>query len=397
MCLKHGEVLYKMRMFIMCPAEYATGGTELLHQFSRALSDRGVENYMVYFNRRETECPTPPSFYKYDVKYVTEYIDSEESVLVLPETLIHFCDLCKKGKLIIWWLSVDNYIRTYHKYFSTNNYDCFRLKNRENVMHLVQSEYAKHFLYDILNVKICYWLTDYINDAIINVSNANIGIEKENIVLYNPKKGYETLEPIISASNDKIRWIPLTGMQPNEVAELMCHAKLYVDFGNHPGKDRIPREAAICGCCILTNRKGSAAYQEDVKIPDKYKVSDTSNISDVLTLIYDMLSNYESINCEFQAYRERILVEKNMFENEVDELIGRIGIEDDSIVSEQSSDFTTLIVKAANGIKNVAEKAKKDEQNGNYSKVINDLLIIDHTVQVLRETIYATFQEITKE
>lgn len=29
----------------------------------------------------------------------------------------------------------------------------------------------------------------------------------------------------------------------------MRKAKVYIDFGFHPGKDRIPREAVMCGAC----------------------------------------------------------------------------------------------------------------------------------------------------
>lgn len=90
-----------MRFFVACPANYATGGTELLHQFCALLTKKGIENYMVYLDVQQM-CPTPDRFMKYEVKYVSEYIDSEESVLVLPETRVHLSKWCKKGIIIIW-------------------------------------------------------------------------------------------------------------------------------------------------------------------------------------------------------------------------------------------------------------------------------------------------------
>ena len=32
------------------------------------------------------------------------------------------------------------------------------------------------------------------------------------------------------------------------------HPKLYIDFGGFPGKDRLPREAVMHDCCIITGK-----------------------------------------------------------------------------------------------------------------------------------------------
>ena len=45
----------------------------------------------------------------------------------------------------------------------------------------------------------------------------------------------------------------------------------YIDFGPHPGMDRLPREAALAGCIVITNREGAAAHDEDVPLPPEYK------------------------------------------------------------------------------------------------------------------------------
>ena len=82
---------------------------------------------------------------------------------------------------------------------------------------------------------------------------------QEWILLYNPKKGLDKVLPIIEQT-PWLKWIPLINLTEEDMIAYMHLAKVYVDFGNHPGKDRIPREAAICGCCVITNREGSAAY-----------------------------------------------------------------------------------------------------------------------------------------
>ena len=72
-------------------------------------------------------------------------------------------------------------------------------------------------------------------------------------------------------------------MTRNEIIRLLQRVKIYIDFGNHSGKDRIPRETAILKCCVMTGLRGSAKYKEDVNIPFDYKFEDKNeNISKVI-------------------------------------------------------------------------------------------------------------------
>ena len=229
-----------MRVFMVAPANLATGGTELLHQYSYCLTKLGVENYMVYPNRDEIKCPTPERFLKYGVKYVTRYIDAEDSVLVLAETQIHLVKECVRGVAMIWWLSVDNYLKAYQHNLAVGELDIFELKQRKNVVHFVQSYYAKDFVENKLDLEESYFLKDYINDQIIQIADELSGVlQRRNIVLYNPRKGLEEIEPIIEATKEEISWVPLIGLSPDEMAEVMCAAKVYVDFGEHPGKETV--------------------------------------------------------------------------------------------------------------------------------------------------------------
>ena len=92
-------------------------------------------------------------------------------------------------------------------------------------------------------------------------------------------------------------------------------AKVYVDFGNHPGKDRIPREAAISGCCVITGMHGAAKFHEDVPIPNKYKVDDLEDldVSHVRDLILDIFEHYDERIDDFEEYRTMIRGEKEKF------------------------------------------------------------------------------------
>ena len=105
-------------------------------------------------------------------------------------------------------------------------------------------------------------------------------------MLYNPKKGIEFTRQLIEAAPD-LNWVPLENMSNEEVRGKLKTSKVYIDFGDHPGKDRFPREAAISGCCVITGKRGSAAY-DDVPIPE-----------------------------DFDGYRSTIKAEKNKFIEDV--------------------------------------------------------------------------------
>ena len=110
-------------------------------------------------------------------------------------------------------------------------------------------------------------------------------------------------------------------MTTEEVHRLLKESKVYVDFGNHPGKDRFPREAAISMCCIITGKRGSAKYYQDIPISDAYKFEDKDeNVAAIAGQIRKCLNEYKKMACDFQVYRDFIYSEPMLFENDVKEL-----------------------------------------------------------------------------
>ena len=115
------------------------------------------------------------------------------------------------------------------------------------------------------------------------------------------------------------QWIPLINLSSKDMIDLMSRAKVYIDFGNHPGKDRIPREAAIHGCCIITGKRGSARFQKDVSIPEEFKFDDScKNIPRILRKIEEVFLDYENVNKKFGSYREKIRMEEKVFDEDLD-------------------------------------------------------------------------------
>ncbi len=192
------------------------------------------------------------------------------------------------------------------------------MMNNSNVLHLVQSQYALEFLNDTLKIRDnVFYLSDYLNSVFFNTELNGEDNMRENVVVFNPKKGANTTASLIFSSDYKIKWQALRGLTPDKMRETLRSAKVYIDFGEHPGKDRIPREAAMCGCCVITNKNGSAANNIDVPIPDTYKFDNNSNFSLVLQCINDIFENYSDKKKDFIPYIDKISNEFIEFEKDI--------------------------------------------------------------------------------
>lgn len=319
-------------MVYICGVEgQKSGGPELLHQLAFVLNSLGIGAKMVYFkNQFPLEVTSAEAIDEYknycDVSESDiSVIDCEGNMVVVPEIAFEFLDEIKYATKIAWWLSVDNYIEMLKdKYLFTEEQlkdpyvlDCQDFRNRDDIFHLVQSYYAMDFLKSKLQIPAQYvdYLSDYINDVYFQYDLDEIPTERKDMVIFNPKKGGWRLKKLIDATRDEILWIPLENLTKEKMRLHMMLAKVYVDFGNHPGKDRIPREAAISGCCVITGKQGAAAFYEDVPIPDRYKVDDTEDVDveAVRALILDIFENYDERIKDFEEYRTMIRGEKEKF------------------------------------------------------------------------------------
>ena len=292
------------KIYIACPANVATGGPELLHQLCHKLRKKGYISYMYYYGRKSAN-PVHERYEKYKTQFVDYIEDNKNNIIIVPEVNINLLKKFKNIKKSIWWLSVDNY-------FISKNSKRNKIKT---IFGLLNFDYRE---------KNIYYLSDYLNSIFIEESKNNTKFEKKNNVLYNPKKGYEFTKKIIDRSKD-LNWVPLENLKPEEMSNLMMESKVYIDFGNHPGKDRIPREAAISGCCIITGKRGSAKYKDDVYIEDEFKFNDSEeNIDSIISKINYLIENYENETKKFDLYRDRISKEEIVFEKDIDKIFTKI-------------------------------------------------------------------------
>ena len=176
-----------------------------------------------------------------------------------------------------------------------------------------QSEYAQNFLQNN-GFREMFPLKDYIN---IEHCKEFTTKDREDIILYNPKKGLAFTRNLIKLMPE-VKWVPIINMRREQVIEAMRKAKVYIDFGYHPGKDRLPRECAMNGLCIITGKKGSARFYEDVWIDNKYKFDNKENeIDNIVSCLKETIENYEEAINDFRLYRYMISLEKSEFEYQI--------------------------------------------------------------------------------
>jgi len=311
-------------VYVACPGNTATGGPELLHQLCKELIAQGFRSVMYYYQWKDESNPVHAEYAKYQCPWETRIAPTKEDLVIVPETDTWVAKKMTKSRVAIWWLSVDNYFVTLKKPLIDRLSDIkngktpirgMRAIRNKGYLHLAQSRYAVDFL-SREGIESLY-LSDYLNQDIVSAADGVTTTIKEDLVAYNPKKGIEFTKRIIGMGQDT-RFAPIEKMKRAEVIELLKRCKVYIDFGEHPGKDRIPREAAMLGCCVITGKKGSAANGVDVGIPDRFKFSgDTSEAPAILALIRSCFSEYSKLRLEFDAYRAKIRSEAESFKDDV--------------------------------------------------------------------------------
>ena len=317
---------------VLCPGDTVTGGPELIHQFIDALRNKKVNAKILYFPlSKKFEVPSQYSKYNIEISSLSE-CRSDNVELIVPEIATQYLDIIGCKNKTIWWLSVDNFFESFPKTIFgkvKNQIKKYILKkptplfitDMSGIKHLSQSFYGKHFLNE-KGINDVMLLSDYLNQYHLD-KDVNIN-EKKDIVVYNPKKGVFFTNRIIGLF-PHIKFVPIQNMTSKEVSTLLDESKVYIDFGEHPGKDRIPREAAMAKCVVITGTKGSANNHYDVPIPDSYKFNEkTSDINSIGELFSDVFIDFENHMSNFDNYREIISNERKVFLQQVDLLIKKL-------------------------------------------------------------------------
>lgn len=323
------------KIYIFAPKGVHSGGPTLLHQLASAIvknvttsmDKNSIEPEIVYYSI-DFKNTTENAYCEYHIKKAIGLQDTPQNIAIIPEASTQFLYKFKNIQKVIWWMSVDNYVRdvavAYAEIYNKRMFKSlpilakFNFTDKENFFHFVQSRYALDFLRlnNVSDEKISY-LSDYLEPVFLQKAK-NVDItKKEKIVAYNPKKGMEFTEKIINFESN-MNFIPIQNMTPEEVEELLSRAMVYIDFGSHPGKDRIPREAAALGCAVITGKRGAAENDEDIPIDAEFKFNDDENeIPNIVNKINEIFDNFPENHTKFQHYREIIFNEPQKFYQDV--------------------------------------------------------------------------------
>lgn len=314
-------------IYILAPAQFATGGPELLHQLGKRLRAAGLDARM-YYHPADHPNPVHSNYVEYQLPYETELIDAVENWLIVPEIFTHELFRFQKIRKAVWWLSVDNYfwhLRGWRflnyaqfRWLGRQNYWGFDARLRKVDLHLVQSTYAAAVL-SKHGIENAAFLSDYLHQSFLEIQT-DLALKKP-WVAYNPKKGKHFTQTLLKNMPD-VTFVRLENMSRTEMVEALQRCKLYIDFGQHPGKDRIPREAAVLGCCVLVNRKGAAGNEVDMPFDVAYKLPE--NVQLVAGKVREILTNFEAHQKHFHGYIADIKQQEERFDAEVAALIKRI-------------------------------------------------------------------------
>lgn len=287
-----------MEIIALCPGNVATGGTEGIHKLINELRLCGADAKILYLNGSQ-----PKEFSRYGCRTIETFPDGYTGVLIVPEYLANTITdpEYRRCTVAVLWQGVDVY--KWHNPKSTWGH----FLDRKDAIHITMSEYGMDYLrgLGLKPIKI----PDCLNDDFLR--DFPDVYERGNAVLYNPTElkltGFQR-EVMLRCAD--IVFKPLSGYSRGELIDLMRHSKLYIDFGVFSGRERLPRESVMCGCCILTSTQGTAGYYRDNSIPDKYKLDD---VDSAVEMIHYVLEDYKACRPDFNLYRELLKRDRDIY------------------------------------------------------------------------------------
>lgn len=324
-------------IYCICPAGSQTGGPEALHQLCNEINLSNVDNvnasmlYVKYQRRNKSKTvvhiPNAPEPRRYKSLYHSQVAtdtnplveaSSPDKLLIWPEIMVdqmmeYLRTTPNPCQCAIYWLSVDKYNGSFQEW------------HRHDIFHLAQSEYARRFVVENGATNV-FPLKEYIPRMPKKLLKGDRPID----VIYNPKKGIEYTNAIRERSGSLINFHAIAPpktrktnrkkkqnkLSPEQVQDMLKKSKVYIDFGGHPGMDRIPREAALAGCIVVTNGEGSAQYREDVPIPSQYKIKDF-DVDAIHTLLLNLTKDYDTHTKQFRRYRVWIRTQRKRMKQQV--------------------------------------------------------------------------------
>lgn len=329
------------RVFIHYPAGVRSGGPEALYQLCDALISSGVEAMLVPLEGKSGTDDTS-DYGRYESAYSSTVPDAEDVIVVLPEIAISHARLFSRARVVIWWLSVD-FAEPYLHRLAVARGERSRSGRVAHLVHVAapwrpelragavrallptlshcaQSTYAVSYLYAHEGV-VANDLSDYIQSAGDHADDTTTSRPRvPGSVAYNPAKGRDYLQALRDLAPE-LTWRPVQGLSREQVVEMLGEVEVYIDLGHHPGRDRIPREAALSGCVVVVARRGSAAFPQDMPIQDSLRIRISPSVGETAEqarkVLDTVLADPEPWRRGQDEYRRQIRGQEAVFRREV--------------------------------------------------------------------------------
>ena len=289
------------KLVVIAPGNFApSGGPEALHQLVDMANLIEPNSASICYHPFEQNWETPEPYRIYDCPKIKKNEIPQSALVLLPEI---WPEMSREfsNKTALWWLSVDFF-------GSYGQHDISGIS-----IHLAQSAYAYAHIRSI-GVDNPMFLTDWLNIDPVQSEN------KCYDIAVNPAKGADLIDSFINLNKD-LNVIKLSGMPKTDVINNLCNTKVYIDFGHHPGMDRIPREASMCNAVVFVKRAGAAVYEQDVPLDEGFKFDSVEQVSDKAR---QALSEYDYFVSGQSKYRAWCFNSRNKFKQEVLNLLSII-------------------------------------------------------------------------
>ena len=98
-------------IYLVAPANIATGGPEGLHQVAQFLRKKFGDRVFMHYLPSHKEDPVHSNYKKFNIPFKNAIIDHSNNIIIAPEVINCVTSLSNFNQIrtAIWWLSIDNF------------------------------------------------------------------------------------------------------------------------------------------------------------------------------------------------------------------------------------------------------------------------------------------------
>ena len=366
-------------VYVACPLGQRTAGPEALTLLVQSFRQRGVEAYLIPMVRSRGNAHDP-EYASYDYEIAERIPPRKEAHFVLTEVspIESLRELRQVPDANTWmlWLSVNFSPIPEARYFQPSQQDCsffppdtpdttlpplwpyddqpltgplrtiresYRRRGGRSIQGLsataveaasiafaqrtvsreinfgAQSFYGQAFVRRHLQ-RDAFIITDYPRRAHVPTA-----VNKDpQLVAYNGKKGRWKIGEI-AALLPEVNFVPVENMTYTQVCALLSRSSLYLEIGHLPGRDRLPREAALLGTPTVMLARGAGFCWQDFPIGERYRIPYTvdwaQNMAPVIT---EALADPAGIHRAQEPFVGWVRGEKARYEQAMDAWVERL-------------------------------------------------------------------------